>query len=196
MSNQNNVENNGFFSDKLKNTEAAIFSGDKASPPPSPDAAATATAKKEKDSGAAAQAKVKVYVIDDSPTILAVIAGTLKKAGLEPIAHRDPILALDEIKRLAPDDLKTIKAIFSDLEMPGLSGIELLREIRESETTKNIPFVVITSKTERTHIQQAAQLKINGYLLKPVNTDTLHDLLLNLFPDLQGHISTLKMKAR
>lgn len=186
------TEDHGLFSDKLKDPDEAKATAKNADEP------AFDSAKKSKDSAPApAVPKEKIYVIDDSPTILAVVAGVLKKTGFNPVCHRDPTVAIDEIKRLNPEDLQDVKAVFSDLDMPGMSGLDLLREIRAYEPTQSLRFVMITGKTERTPIQQAALLKVSGYLLKPVASETLFDLVGSLFPERAGILHASKIaKAR
>jgi len=186
---KNTTEDHGLFSDKLKDPDQAAAAPKKAEAPADDDGAKKAKA----PAAAPVVPKDKVYVIDDSPTILAVVSGVLKKAGFNPICHRDPTAALNELKKLQPEDLKDVKAVFSDLDMPGLSGIDVLREVRNFQPTSSLPFVMITAKTDRSLIQQAALLKVSGYLLKPVASETLIDLVGSLFPERAGVVGAAKL---
>lgn len=171
-------EDHGLFSDKLKAPEIAA--------PKAQAITGANESRKQTQVPEDSPARDRVYVIDDSPTILTVVSGILKTVGFAPLAFRDPKAALEEIKKLKSEDLKTVKAVFSDLDMPELTGLDLLRELRAHEPTASLPFVMITGKKEREHIQQAALLKVNGYLLKPVSTQILLDLVGTLFPDYAG----------
>ncbi len=188
MATKNNSEDHGLFTDKLKTPDPVQVATEKsAAQAPTPAEASP----QEKAKPKLMEPKDKVIVIDDSPTILAVISGILKKAGFHTITYRDPNLALVDLKKMTPEELKDLKAIFSDLDMPNKTGLEVLQEVRTYEPTKSTPFVMITAQTERAHIQKAALLKVSGYLLKPVTTDMMIELVGNLFPERAG-VSKLK----
>jgi len=188
MPTKNSSEDHGIFTDKLKAPDQVQAATEIPGAPTAPSSEVTT---QEKEKPKVTEPTEKVIVIDDSPTILAVISGILKKTGFMVLTYRDPRLAVVDIKKMPPEELKNLKAIFSDLEMPNKSGLEVLQEIRAYEQTKTTPFVMITAQTERTHIQKAALLKVSGYLLKPVDTDTLIELVGNLFPE---RASVLKLK--
>jgi CheY-like chemotaxis protein len=60
-----------------------------------------------------------------------------------------------------------------DIEMPGMSGVDMLRSIRHNPALKDLPVVFITSNTSRITVQQAASLGIEGYITKPFAADKL-----------------------
>jgi two-component system chemotaxis response regulator CheY len=188
MATKNNSEDQELFSDKLKAPDPVQVGTGK---PETPTSTTTEVAVQGKSTPKTIEPREKVIVIDDSPTILAVISGILKKTGFNTLPYRDPRLALVDIKKMTPEELKDLKAIFSDLDMPNKTGLEVLQEIRAYEPTKNTPFVMITAQTERAQIQKAAILKVSGYLLKPVTTETMIELVGNLFPERAG-VSKLK----
>lgn len=184
MSTKNNAsEDHGLFTDKLKDPDPVREASEKPKEKPKTEATPIANASEPKPVPAVNEPKEKVLVVDDSPTILTVVTGILKKTGFSTIAHRDPNEAMAAIKKMKPDELQNLKAIFSDMVMPNMTGLELLKEVREYAPTKSIPFVMITTEADRVHIQKAALLRVSGYLLKPVTTDTMIELIGNLFPD-------------
>lgn len=66
------------------------------------------------------------------------------------------------------DTLKLPKVILLDIKMPKVDGIEVLRAVKSSEVTKNIPVVIMTSSKEQRDIFESYNLGVNSYVVKPV----------------------------
>lgn len=72
-------------------------------------------------------------------------------------------------------DLETIPGlILLDLNLPGMDGMEILRQIKDDPRTKNTPIVVLTNSREQTDIIRSSQLGISGYIIKPVSFEQFH----------------------
>jgi two-component system chemotaxis response regulator CheY len=72
----------------------------------------------------------------------------------------------------APFDL-----IISDWNMPKMKGIELLKRVRAHEKMKATPFVLVTAEAEKDQIQDALQLQVSGYVIKPFSAASLAEKL-------------------
>lgn len=82
-----------------------------------------------------------ILVVDDSPTVLALVKATLEKAGYEIETAIDGEQCLEKAKDTPPD------LILLDVEMPNMDGYTTLRELKYGDkSTKNIPVVMLTSK--------------------------------------------------
>lgn len=66
-----------------------------------------------------------------------------------------------------------IEIIFSDWNMPNMTGIELLEAIRKSEAYKHIPFVMVTAEAEKLATIKALKMGANDYIVKPIAPDVL-----------------------
>lgn len=64
-----------------------------------------------------------------------------------------------------------LKLVLLDLKLPRITGLEVLRKIRENEQTKALPVVMLTSSRERRDIKEAYKLGVNSYVVKPVSFD-------------------------
>lgn len=67
--------------------------------------------------------------------------------------------------------------ILLDIHMPGASGLELLRELKENPLTAGIPVVMVSGDVSGERVQDALRLKANAYVAKPVHLDRIHDVI-------------------
>jgi chemosensory pili system protein ChpA (sensor histidine kinase/response regulator) len=110
-----------------------------------------------------------IMVVDDSLTVRRVTSRMLKRQNMDVLTARDGIDALTLLEERVPD------AILLDIEMPRMDGYELTRHIRRSERLKNIPLIVITSRTGEKHRRHALELGVDRYLGKPYQESDLLD---------------------
>ncbi len=91
--------------------------------------------------------------------------------------------ALDYLHRRAPYDDPAASpwptVILLDLRLPRLSGLEVLREIKQDAGLKAIPVVALTSSERRQDMEQAYALNVNAYLVKPVEFKEFSQLLID-----------------
>ena len=84
----------------------------------------------------------RILVVDDNASIAALMSQLLTMRGYEVVTASDAQKAEAEVRRQAPD------LILSDVRMPGKSGYELCRDLKENPATRLIPFVLITGLTD------------------------------------------------
>ncbi len=109
---------------------------------------------------------MRLLICDDSKTIRILL-----KSALSELGHKDITEAGNGKDCL--ELLKTNKfdAILLDLHMPEMDGLEVLRNLRASTATANIPVVIISSDADMRNVEQARQLGALGYLRKPFRVD-------------------------
>lgn len=109
----------------------------------------------------------KILVVDDSADIRRVLTDLLQSEKYAAYTAKNGIEALKLIQQSMPD------LILSDINMPGMDGIELFKTIRNNPRFRDIPFVFLTSRDPSEEINAGIALGANDYLTKPVYPDDL-----------------------
>ena len=121
---------------------------------------------------------VEIILVEDNPYEAELAIRSLKKNHLaNNLIHLDDgAEALDFIfsrgKYETRDGLPQPKLILLDLNLPKVSGIEILKQIKSNELTKAIPVVIMTSSKEEKDIIDSYHYGVNSYLVKPVSFET------------------------
>ena len=123
--------------------------------------------------------KDTIVIAEDSPPNRKILAHLLEKLGFHVIACEHGQEAWEVLQN--PGDHNVVLVI-SDIMMPTMDGLQLLRTIRTSKTHKEIPVVLVTAVSEKDYIVQAQELNVNGYILKPVTFQRVTSKLQELFP--------------
>ena len=116
----------------------------------------------------------KILVADDSRFQLALMSSGLRDKGFEVVVAEDALQAGMLALRCAPD------AMVLDINMPGGTGIEVLRRLRRSTRTRDIPVIVVSGSNDLDVRQAAMELGVVDFLLKPVDLDQLAKKLSDL----------------
>ena len=118
----------------------------------------------------------KVLVVDDFEPMREIISEILKKMGYSQIHQaEDGAEALDFLEG-HPD----VTLVISDWNMPKMTGLELLKNVRNTDTLKDIPFLMVTSEAESQFIVQAAQYGANQFLVKPFSQEAMEKKITTL----------------
>lgn len=120
-----------------------------------------------------------IIIAEDSPPNRKILAHLLDKLGFDVVACENGAAAWDELNKLGPEG---VSAMISDIMMPMMDGLELLRRVRAEDKFKTLPFVLVTAVSEKDYIVQARQMNVNGYILKPVTFQRVLEKLQDLFP--------------
>lgn len=112
-----------------------------------------------------------VLVVDDSLTVRKITSRLLAREGYQVVTAKDGVDALQQMTEFVPD------VILSDIEMPRMDGFELARNIRADERLREIPIVMITSRTAEKHRSHAAELGVDHFLGKPYQEEELLKLV-------------------
>jgi len=107
------------------------------------------------------QSGVTVMVVDDSITVRKVTTRLLERHNMTVISAKDGMDAVTKLQERVPD------IMLLDIEMPRMDGFEVARHVRNTEELKQVPIVMITSRTGEKHRQRALELGVQRYLGKP-----------------------------
>ncbi|MGH7505481.1 MAG: response regulator [Longimicrobiales bacterium] len=118
---------------------------------------------------------MKVLVVDDSATMRRIVVNTLQRLG-----YADCIEASDGAEALQRYDA-SIGCILTDWNMPNMGGLEFVRALRARPDGKDVKIVMITTRSVREDILQAAQAGVNNYVVKPFTPEVLKEKLDQVF---------------
>ena len=109
----------------------------------------------------------KILTVDDSPTVRLVLSSTLRDAGYEVIEACDGQEALD---CLGGDD---INMLITDLNMPKVDGIDLIRQVRRTRGFRFVPIIMLTTESEEEKKREGKAAGASGWILKPFKPEQL-----------------------
>jgi chemosensory pili system protein ChpA (sensor histidine kinase/response regulator) len=110
-----------------------------------------------------------VLIVDDSLSVRNSLMQMVQDAGYRVACARDGADAVDSIASFKPD------VVLTDLEMPNMNGLELTAYIRSREALKDLPVIMVTSRSQEKHRRLAEEAGVNGYVTKPYNDADLLD---------------------
>ncbi|KIH80831.1 Hpt domain-containing protein [Pseudomonas batumici] len=108
-----------------------------------------------------------VMVVDDSVTVRKVTSRLLERNGMNVLTAKDGVDAMTLLEEHTPD------LMLLDIEMPRMDGFEVATRIRNDERLKDLPIIMITSRTGQKHRDRAMAIGVNEYLGKPYQESAL-----------------------
>jgi len=111
--------------------------------------------------------KKTILVVDDMVQIRNILQFSLHKEGYDVILADN---GADAIKQVSGDDSlfsKTVDLIILDIMMPKMDGYEVLKKLRSSDSTKDIPVIFLTAKAQKKDLAKGIEAGANDYLVKP-----------------------------
>lgn len=109
-----------------------------------------------------------IFLVDDSATILLSISNILTKAGYAAEKASNAEEALRKLKSGLKIDL-----MITDLNMPGMNGIELIKEVRKLPAYKFVPILFLTTESQQSRKLEAKAAGASGWIVKPATADEL-----------------------
>jgi two-component system chemotaxis response regulator CheY len=117
-----------------------------------------------------------ILIVDDYKTMLRIVRGLLNQLGFMNIDEAtDGAMAWDMVQK------KPYGLIVSDWNMEPMSGFEFLKLVRTNESTKQLPFIMVTAESKTENIIAAKQAGVSNYIVKPFNAVTLKQKLEAVF---------------
>jgi two-component system chemotaxis response regulator CheY len=110
---------------------------------------------------------VTILAVDDSASMRQMVSFTLKHAGYEVIEAADGVDALEYARN------NSVNLVLTDVNMPRMDGISLVRELRQLSAYKFTPMLVLTTESGPEKKMQGKQAGATGWLVKPFNPEKL-----------------------
>ena len=124
-----------------------------------------------------ADKNLKILIVDDFSTMRRIVRNLLKELGYTNADEaEDGVVALQKLKTAG-----NFQFVVSDWNMPNMSGIDLLRNIRADANLKHLPVLMVTAEAKKENIIEAAQAGASGYVVKPCTASTLEEKLNKVF---------------
>jgi two-component system chemotaxis response regulator CheY len=113
---------------------------------------------------------VRFLVVDDFSTMRRMVRSVLSELGYTDVVEADDGSSALPILRRGGIDF-----LVSDVNMPGMSGLDLLRAVRADPDLAKMPVLLVTAEAKREQIVEAARAAVNGYVVKPFTAQVLKD---------------------
>ena len=116
-----------------------------------------------------------IMTVDDSTSVRQMVSFTLGDAGYDIVQAVDGKDALAKI-----GDSANVDMLITDLNMPNLDGIELIRNVRAQQRHKFIPILMLTTESQEAKKQQGKAAGASGWIVKPFSAEQLVDVVRRL----------------
>ncbi|MDH5484943.1 MAG: chemotaxis response regulator CheY [Gammaproteobacteria bacterium] len=124
---------------------------------------------------------MKILIVDDFSTMRRIIKNLLRDLGFNNTQEAD-----DGNTGLPMLQSGNFDFLVTDWNMPGMTGIDLLRAVRADEKLKTLPVLMVTAEAKKEQIVMAAQEGVNGYIVKPFTAQTLKEKIDKIFARIEG----------
>lgn len=121
---------------------------------------------------------MKVLIVDDYPTMLKVLHTLLRQLGFTNIElAEDGAEASEKLKQ------DTFGLVISDWNMEPMTGLELLKLVRDDAAMSDLPFIMITAESSAENVKTAKEAGVSNYIVKPFTADDLRTKLVSVLGD-------------
>jgi two-component system chemotaxis response regulator CheY len=117
-----------------------------------------------------------VLIVDDSITIRQMVAFTVQQAGMATVEATD---GQDALNRLAS---QRVDLVITDLNMPNMDGIALIRELRRRPESKHTPILMLTTESQEGKKQEGRAAGATGWIVKPFDPQRLLQVISRVLP--------------
>jgi two-component system, chemotaxis family, chemotaxis protein CheY len=113
---------------------------------------------------------LKILAVDDSPTMRRIIVNTLKRAGYDDVTE-----ASDGKDAIAKMKVEPFNFVITDWNMPEMDGLTFVSQIRSLDEFKDMPILMVTTRSVKDDIIEAMKAGVNNYIVKPFTPETLSE---------------------
>ncbi len=117
-----------------------------------------------------------ILAVDDSKTMRDMVSFTLKGAGFDVLEAEDGVDALGKVGG------KNIDLVITDINMPNMDGITLVKELRSAPEFKSTPILILTTESDQNKRQEGRDAGATGWVVKPFDPDKLLQVINKVCP--------------
>ena len=110
---------------------------------------------------------MKIMVVDDCKTTRKLLGHYLKSRGYQVVFAENGLDAMEKLGR------ESVNMIMTDMNMPYMDGMELIKTLRSDSTWSEIPILMVTTENDGMEKERALELGANGYIVKPVSGEVI-----------------------
>jgi two-component system, chemotaxis family, chemotaxis protein CheY len=121
--------------------------------------------------------EVHTLIVDDSSVMRKIVERSLRQAGIEEMVVHEAGNGIEALELLRAGKMDLI---LSDINMPAMDGLELLRQIKAQNLAPGVPVVMITTESSEEHVRQAIAAGARGYIRKPFTAEQVKERVLPL----------------
>jgi two-component system chemotaxis response regulator CheY len=119
---------------------------------------------------------MKILIVDDFATMRRIMKNILKQIGFTNILEADDgTTAMEQLSKSSVD------LIISDWNMPKMTGLDLLKEVRKTDGLKDVPFLMVTAEAQKQNVIDAVQAGVTNYVVKPFTAEAISEKLEKIF---------------
>lgn len=133
-----------------------------------------------RDSSRYSNTRRLVMIVDDSVTVRKVTSRLLERQGYDVVTAKDGVDAIEQLENIRPD------LMLLDIEMPRMDGFEVTNLVRHHDIHRNLPIIMITSRTGEKHRERAFSLGVTHYMGKPFQEAELLENIQEIIAVQQG----------
>ena len=124
---------------------------------------------------------MKILIVDDFSTMRRIIKNLLRDLGFNNTQEAD-----DGNTGLPMLQSGNFDFLVTDWNMPGMTGLDLLKAVRADARLHNLPVLMVTAEAKKEQIVMAAQAGVNGYIVKPFTAQTLKEKIDKIFERIEA----------
>ena len=132
-----------------------------------------------------ADPSMRFLVVDDFSTMRRIVRNLLKELGFSNVDEAED--GVDALAKLRGGDYQFV---ISDWNMPNMTGLDLIKNMRADAELKTLPVLMVTAEAKKENIIAAAQAGASGYVVKPFTSATLDEKLNKIFKTMEGEVKS------
>ncbi len=109
----------------------------------------------------------RILIVDDSPSVRQLVSSTLLGGGYEVVEAENGEEGLQKF------DKRPVDLVITDLNMPKVDGIDLIRELRSRPGQRFLPIIMLTTESQEAKKQEARKAGVSGWLVKPFKAEQI-----------------------